>query len=600
MSSRDDGEVGADGAVARDAAVLDVTARAAARLAIRSAAAPLSGPSDTCLVDTTMADFQAGVFTSCDVTTSPGDVTLLVGPQIDQRNILLTTTGGPLTATSWGGQTFTPAISGQLTRIDLTLFCSVCTGTTPDLTVSVRATTGNPAVPTGLDLAAVTSAGFNIGSTTVNFTANFPASLTVTAGTRYAVIVRPVSNPSAGTYAYLYSTNPSTNPYANGQRVTSANSGATWVADITSGGRDLGFTTYVVNGFVSPGTFTSPAKDSSPALGDNVHWTTLSWSATTPASTTLQFQVAASNDPEGPFSFVGPDGTGTTFFASGDSLARFDGNRFLEYQALLATGDRSQTPTLQDATTCFHNTPSTVTTSLVVSPATAAFGATVDLTAVLSATGTGLAGRTVSFTLNAIAVGDATTDAQGTATVTGVSLAGIEPGSYPGAVAASYAGETGYTASAGTSDLTVSQAAQTIAFTALPDKVMTDGAFAVSAAGGASENPVTFSTASSACSVTGTTVTLVAAGTCAIQADKAGNANYAAATPVTRSFTITRTSQTISFPAIASFSWSGGSASLGATASSELTVAYSVQSGPCSIAGTTLTATAAGTCVVPA
>src|SRR5205085_2332297 len=53
-------------------------------------------------------------------------------------------------------------------------------------------------------------------------------------------------------------------------------------------------------------------------------------------------------------------------------------------------------------------------------------------------------------------------------------------------------------------------------------------------------------------------------------------------------------------PAITAFSWSGGSATLGATASSGLAVAYSIVSGPCSVSGSTLTADHAGSCVVAA
>ena len=40
------------------------------------------------------------------------------------------------------------------------------------------------------------------------------------------------------------------------------------------------------------------------------------------------------------------------------------------------------------------------------------------------------------------------------------------------------------------------------------------------------------------CTVSGTTVTILAAGTCTIQADQAGDVNFAAAAPVTQSFEI--------------------------------------------------------------
>jgi hypothetical protein len=50
---------------------------------------------------------------------------------------------------------------------------------------------------------------------------------------------------------------------------------------------------------------------------------------------------------------------------------------------------------------------------------------------------------------------------------------------------------------------------------------------------------VTFTSLTPAvCTVSGTTVTILSTGTCTIQADQAGNVNFAAAAPVTQSFEI--------------------------------------------------------------
>jgi uncharacterized repeat protein (TIGR01451 family) len=315
-----------------------------------------TAPANACPTDTTQADFQTGEPTNLDLGTSPGDVTLLDAPSIDQQNTTVTTNGFGFTSTVWAGQTFTAGVSGQLTRVDLDLFCSGCTGTTPNITVSIRATTGAPAVPTGADLASGTITGFNSGAGGY-FSATLGAPVALTAGTQYAVIVRAVSNPSAGTYAYVCScTSPNSNPYANGQRVTSANSGATWTADTTSGGRDLGFKLYVNTGFAPSGTLVSSVRDANPAAGLIPSWSTLSWTAATPANTALRFQAAASGSSTGPFNFVGPDGTAGTFFTtSGASLAQFDGNRYLKYKAYLTTTDSAATPTLNDVTVCFSN-----------------------------------------------------------------------------------------------------------------------------------------------------------------------------------------------------------------------------------------------------
>jgi hypothetical protein len=68
------------------------------------------------------------------------------------------------------------------------------------------------------------------------------------------------------------------------------------------------------------------------------------------------------------------------------------------------------------------------------------------------------------------------------------------------------------------------------------------GSFTVNplATGGASGNAVTYSTlTSSVCTVSGTAVSIVAAGTCTIAANQTGNANYASATQTTQSVTIT-------------------------------------------------------------
>jgi len=298
-----------------------------------------------CPTDTTQADFQTGVPTNVDLTTSPGDVILLNAANIDQQNTAGTTTGTSFATTSWGGQTFIPAITGKLVKVDVQLFCSACTGTTPNLTLSIRSTSGG--LPTGADLATATISGFSNGSG-VYYTGSFGAPPTLTSGTQYALILRPVANPSVGGYFWIRSS-PST--YANGQRVISTDNGATWTADST---RDFNFKAYMQTGFALSGDQVSSLKDSNPPVGFTPTWTTLSWNAATPANTALRFQVAASNSNIGPFNFVGPDGTAATFFTtSGASLSQFNGNRYLEYKAYLSTTDSAVTPTLNDVTACF-------------------------------------------------------------------------------------------------------------------------------------------------------------------------------------------------------------------------------------------------------
>jgi hypothetical protein len=118
-------------------------------------------------------------------------------------------------------------------------------------------------------------------------------------------------------------------------------------------------------------------------------------------------------------------------------------------------------PTIQPTVTV--NSAAAATT-LTVSPASGTYGGTANLTATLTQTsgGAGVSGKTISFTLNGNSVGTANTDANGVATLNNVSLSGINAGSYPNAVAASFAGDSGFITSNGSGALEVSKAAATI------------------------------------------------------------------------------------------------------------------------------------------
>jgi uncharacterized repeat protein (TIGR01451 family) len=304
-----------------------------------------TAPSSACLTNTTQADFQSGVATNVDLTTSPGDVLLSSVPVLDQSNTAGTTTGTGFATTSWGGQTFIPAVSGQLQRVEATLFCSGCTGTTPNLTLSVRATAAG--LPTGADLATATLTGFSSGAGST-YGIDFATPATLVSGTQYALILRPVAAPSVGGYFWIRSS-PST--YANGQRVISTDNGGTWTADST---RDFNFKTYMFVGYTTSGDLVSTLFDANPAAGKTPVWSTLSWTGSTPANTSVKFQVAGSNSATGPFNFVGPDTTAGTFFtSSGASLSQFYNKRYLKYRSYLATTNAAITPVLNDATVCF-------------------------------------------------------------------------------------------------------------------------------------------------------------------------------------------------------------------------------------------------------
>ena len=114
---------------------------------------------------------------------------------------------------------------------------------------------------------------------------------------------------------------------------------------------------------------------------------------------------------------------------------------------------------------------------------------------------------------------------------------------------------------------------------------------------------VTLSTSTPAvCSVSGSTIAMLASGTCTVSADQPGNSSYFAAPTVTQSFTINRASQTITLSPSANFTLAVGSTqNLASTGQLGLgNVTYSVATGgtSCSISGIVLTALAAGTCTI--
>jgi len=163
-------------------------------------------------------------------------------------------------------------------------------------------------------------------------------------------------------------------------------------------------------------------------------------------------------------------------------------------------------------------------------------------------------------------------------------------------------GDDNYHAAGGVLSITAERAGQTIAFGAPPTLVVGKSA-PLSATGGASGNPVSFSSATpELCSVSGSTVSALAAGTCAIAAGQAGNDDYEAATQATQSFTVTKATQSIG---VLSFSPEtllvNGTATVTASAGSGLAVAFaSATPEVCSVSGSTVTPLAVGNCTITA
>ncbi len=183
---------------------------------------------------------------------------------------------------------------------------------------------------------------------------------------------------------------------------------------------------------------------------------TVSWSGTDPdnGSGVAEYDVYVSTDGGAYTAFqVGTTATSAEFTGS-------PGHSYAFYSvATDAVGNAQATPASAQAST---TVPPLAVTSISSVSAAGTYGGTATLAAALSAGGAPSAGKTITFTLTAggstTTVGTAVTNGSGIATLSSVSLAGINAGSYPGAIGAAFAADSTDTASSNSGTLTVTAA----------------------------------------------------------------------------------------------------------------------------------------------
>ena len=259
----------------------------------------------------------------------------------------------------------------------------------------------------------------------------------------------------------------------------------------------------------------------------------------------------------------------------------------------------------------------TVTTPVGTSKSTAAdhFTYTAARPAVTGASpdgGSAAGGTTVTITGTGLAGATGVRFGGGAATITADSSTQITVTTPPGTGTVTIT----VTTPAGTSKITAAghytyttrpKPTQLISFTA-PASGTAGGSAALSATGGGSGNPVVFSVDASSgpqvCTVSGSTVTYTAAGSCVVDANQAGNRKYAAAPQVQRTITVRKIPQSISFTAPQAGGvkfWADLSATGGGSGNP---VVFSVDRasglGVCRVSNTTVTFTAVGSCVIDA
>jgi hypothetical protein len=139
---------------------------------------------------------------------------------------------------------------------------------------------------------------------------------------------------------------------------------------------------------------------------------------------------------------------------------------------------------------------------------------------------------------------------------------------------------------------------QTITFPTIPTQTYGGPSVTLNATA-SSGLPVSYAVIAGSAIVSGNTLTITGAGSVTVQASQVGNVEYAAATPVSQTFTVNPASQTITFstnpPASAAYN---STFTVAASASSGLAVTFT-SSGSCSNSGATYTITSGtGSCSV--
>ncbi|MCU1262484.1 MAG: repeat-containing protein, partial [Bryobacterales bacterium] len=204
---------------------------------------------------------------------------------------------------------------------------------------------------------------------------------------------------------------------------------------------------------------------------------------------------------------------------------------------------------------------------------------------------TASSGLPVSFTSNPPAV----------CTVSGASLSIAGVGTC--VVTASQPGDSTHAkALSVTRSFTISPpASQTITFGAVGGQTFGVAPFTVGATA-SSGLPVSFTSSTpGVCTVSGSTVTILAAGTCSLTASQPGNANYPAAPAVNQMFMVVQAAQTIAFGPSGGQTFGVAPSTIGATASSGLPVNFTSNTmGVCTVSGSTATVLTAGTCSITA
>lgn len=369
---------------------------------------------------------------------------------------------------------------------------------------------------------------------------------------------------------------------------------------VTAGGSFCSIAGSTLTG-LSPGTCTvtaTKAADLNYAAASETASVTVALATTPQAALTVSASPAAlSVGTTSAISAAGGSGSGATAYAisAGSTFCSISGNIVTGIGAGSCTatatkaGDNTYLPASGSVTFAVSK-GGQATLSVSASPSALVTG---DTSAISSSGGTGTGAVTYAVTTGGAFC-----------SLTGTTLSALGAGTC--VITATKAADANYLAATATVTVAVGKAPQTsLTLAALPAAIAYKGTSALSVAGGSGTGAVSYAvTAGSAfCSVSGTTLTGNAPGTCTVTATKAGDANYLAAT-ATASVTVSPAAQAAlmatAAPSVIAVNATSALSAGGGSGTGAVSFAVSAGSSFCTVSGSTLKGTGAGVCTVTA
>ncbi len=171
---------------------------------------------------------------SSGVTVTTGETQLIVADtEVLDESQVLNDNGYSIYDNVWAGQTFSADFDGFLTKVTIRVYA---VGTPPNsLEVQIRNATGGD-LPG--DTIYASGSRDDIGSSVANYDFTFGAAAAVTAGTKYAIVIKTEGGDASNNYTFRYR---NADVYDNGRGCLSTSSGDSW----TGYAVDLYFNTYI-------------------------------------------------------------------------------------------------------------------------------------------------------------------------------------------------------------------------------------------------------------------------------------------------------------------------------------------------------------------